>query len=137
MPETQTMPKPLVVEKIIGARMDLPFGLGSARKLQKWQDEQVTSAEKIEAVKAEAEKIAAAKAAEAEAAQAAFAEPTEEALDITDDKPEEVAATPAMSQSESEPASQEQEAPEEPPAPAEDFFGKVVGLFSQRDNEAK
>ena len=44
MPETQSMPKPLMVEKIIGARMDLPFGLGSARKVQKWQEEQANAA---------------------------------------------------------------------------------------------
>lgn len=135
MPETQSFPKPLMVEKVIGARMDLPFGLGSARKLQKWQEEQA-NAEKVDVVKAEAEKIAAAKAAEAEAAKAAFAEPpTEDVVDVSDT----IAATPTTT--EGAPAPEEQSsAPEEPPsapAPAQAFFDNIVGLFSQRDNKAE
>lgn len=133
------MPKPLAIERMIGARMDLPFGMGSARKIKKWQEEQLATADKVDSVKAEAEKIAETKAAEAAAAKAAFEEPAEEAIDVSE--PAEVTATPAMSQSdmESEPATEVEPpapAPEAPaPAPADDFFGKVVGMFSQRGDK--
>ena len=113
MPEA-TPPKPLKIEKMIGARMDLPFGMGSARKMDKFLEEQ----EKIATVKAEAEELAKTKAEEAAAAA-----------------PVEVPAPPEETAAPEVPTLAVAEAPAAAPAsaPAEEgFLGKVVGLFSHR-----